>query len=308
MNWLVLKALNDLHNDLTLSLNSTLDVDPEINYLVKSRKALQKSGNEIIALPKFKPLYQRDYQPKFLSYRAFLEKYDLLKPQLRIEERDIKILMSVADRYDAGDLDPLRAQIIAADESLRGISEMFFRDEKYLDNRESLVKALKIILNVESFANEKDQQYIYKLQCHNPRVIVLCENLHFLMKPIKPRQLGIELWYAGGKNVNKLEFADTRGLPIYYSCDWDYDGLFIIYPMVKHLLPCIELLIPDGEPKGIIASAHNSKWQSGKRTMADLTLSVKSQQLLHALIKKNAWITEESNNLIRMMTSLLPAN
>ncbi|PSL44674.1 hypothetical protein CLV51_10546 [Chitinophaga niastensis] len=305
MNWLVLKALNNLYNGLTLTLNATLNADPEIFYLSRSRKALKIAGSKIFALPKFGYLYEKDYKVKFLFYHAFLERYDLLKPQLRIEEKDIKILMNVAQLYEAGDLESLRAQIIAADESLRGISEMFFRDEKYLDNKEALVKALKNILNVETFANEKDQQYIYKLECHNPRIIVLCENLDFLMKPVKPRLLGIELWYAGGKNVNKLEFADTRGLPVYYSCDWDYDGMFIIYPMVKRLLPNTQLLIPDGEPKGIVASDHNSKWQLSSRTVADLELSVTGKQLLHKLIQKNAWITEESNSLVNMTVNLL---
>ncbi|MDX8554440.1 hypothetical protein MK851_12510 [Tenacibaculum sp. 1B UA] len=42
----------------------------------------------------------------------------------------------------------------------------------------------------------------------------------------------MELWYAGGKNVKKMDYGDTRGLPVYYSCDWDYDGLFIISPLV----------------------------------------------------------------------------
>lgn len=127
-------------------------------------------------------------------------------------------------------LEELRTQIIAADTSLRNISLMFFKNDKYLENKESLVEALKQILEVKEFSDEKDQQYIYKLECHDPVAIVLFENLDFLTKPNKPRKHGIELWYVGGKNVGKLDYSQTRGLPIYYSCDWYYDGLFIIYP------------------------------------------------------------------------------
>jgi hypothetical protein len=52
------------------------------------------------------------------------------------------------------------------------------------------------------------------------------------------------------KNVNKLKFSNSKGLPIYYSCDWDYDGLFIIYPLVKEIETDIRLLTPNGSPKG----------------------------------------------------------
>jgi hypothetical protein len=153
--------------------------------------------------------------------------------------------MGIDELKKEGNLDELRQQIIASNETLRGVSLMFFKNEKYLDNKDSLIKALKTVLEVELFANEKDQQYIYKLECHNPKLIVLCENLDFLKKPVKPREYGIELWYAGGKNVEKLKYADTRGLPIFYSCDWDYDGLFIIYPLVKEKIPSINLLTPN---------------------------------------------------------------
>src|SRR5690606_2418584 len=147
----------------------------------------------------------------------------------------------------------------------------------------------------------KDQQYIYKLECHNPKLIVLCENLDFLTKPNKPRQHGIELWYAGGKNVTKLDYADTRGLPTYYSCDWDFDGLFIIYPLVKEKIPSIQLLTPNRTPKGIIETEHNSKWEKIKDSNIDSLLTTQQQNNLKELIQNNQWIIEESNDLLDIL-------
>lgn len=42
-----------------------------------------------------------------------------------------------------------------------------------------------------------------------------------------PRENNFELWYVGERNVPKSKYADRRGLPIYYSADWDKDGLEI---------------------------------------------------------------------------------
>ena len=44
-------------------------------------------------------------------------------------------------------------------------------------------------------------------------------------------------------NIDKLKFTDNRGLPIYYSADWDYDGL-LIFNMIKKIIPNIKLLYP----------------------------------------------------------------
>jgi hypothetical protein len=137
------------------------------------------------------------------------------------------------------------------------------------------------------------------LECTNPKCIVLCENIDFLKRPALARANQIELWYAGGKNVTKLDYADTRGLPIYYSCDWDYDGLFIIYPLVKEKIPDIQLLTPNGVPKGIEETEHNSKWII--KNIDPLLLS-EQKEILNELIQNNQWIIEESNQLLNMLT------
>lgn len=301
MNWVELKSLNSIYIKGSVKLNSTLSNSGEFNFLANSLKLLNKSAIEFSAERGFHDLYRERYLDKFIGYENFLTTHGLLKPQTRFNEADIIILMRIDEWKKNGILDELRNQIIASDESLRGVSLMFFKNEKYLDDKPSLTDALKKILEVETFSNEKDQQYIYKLECLNPAAIVICENLDFLTKPNKPRQHGIELWYAGGKNIGKLDYADTRGLQIFYSCDWDYDGLFIIYPLVKTKIPSIQLLSPNGLPKGIGETEHNSKWE-GKEPNIDMIIKDPQKvSLVKELIAKNQWIIEESNSLLEML-------
>ena len=304
MNWIELKALYYLYQNQEVKLNVTLSKSGEINYLINSLKVLDKSHDKISSLSRFYKIYEDNYLKKYILYEKFLSENQLLNPYTRFEESDIKILMNIKSLREDGSLDELREQIIASNESVRGVSLMFFKNEKYLDDRSSLVNALKIILDVSEFSNEKDQQYIYKLECHDPVAIVLCENLDYLTKPNKPRQNGIELWYAGGKNVSKLVYAQTRDLPIYYSCDWDYDGLFIIYPLVLEKIPLIKLLTPDGQPKGIDETEHKSKWLDNERNI-DSLLDNLQKGILTDLIKNNQWIIEESNSLMAMLGSNL---
>lgn len=301
MNWIELRALNSLYANGDVKLNNTLEKSGEINYLINSLRKLDRSHNKLFILNGYAEMYEKEYLENYIVYEAFLMDYGLLKPQLRFEENDIKTLMNIQTWKNEGTLDELRKQIIASDESLRGVSLMFFKNEKYLDNKSSLVYALKKILEVEHFSNEKDQQYIYKLECQHPKAIVLCENLDFLTKPNKPRQYGIELWYAGGKNVSKLDYADTRGLPIYYSCDWDYHGLCIIYPLVKEKIPEIKLLTPTGHPRSIDDTDHKSKWSSNMNGVTQY-FSEQQKVVLSQLINFDRWIIEESNDLMTMLS------
>jgi hypothetical protein len=302
MNWIELKALYHLYQNQEVKLNITLAKSGEINYLINSLKVLDKSHNKVFSLERFGKIYEDNYLKKYILYEKFLSENELLKPHTRFEESDIKILMDIKSLREDGSLDELREQIIASNESRRGVSLMFFKNEKYLDDRCSLADALKKILDVSEFANEKDQQYIYKLECHDPVAIVLCENLDYLTKPNKPRQNGIELWYAGGKNVSKLVYSQTRDLPIYYSCDWDYDGLFIIYPLVVDKIRQIKLLTPNGVPKGIDDTEHKSKWLNNGRNINSI-LNNEQKLILKDLIKNNQWIIEESNSLMGMLSS-----
>lgn len=304
MNWLELKALNELYIYGKVKKNETLIRSAELQFLINSSRVVQEESKFFVSINDYVEIYESRYLDNYKKYLNFLEAEQLLKPQSKYEESDVVTLIKIKKWKDEGVLDDLRNQIIACDESLRGVSLMFFKNEKYLDKKDSLIEALKKILEVNHFSNEKDQQYIYKLECESPKAIVLCENLDFLTKPIKPRQHNIELWYAGGKNVNKLLYSDTRSLPIYYSCDWDFDGLFVIYPLVKDKIPSIQLLTPTGGARDIIQTEHNSHWKGNcVDDISRLGFSENQVVLIKGLIKNNSWIIEESNNLIEMYQS-----
>jgi len=301
MNWIVLTALNALYEKGEVPQKSTLNSNGEFIFLKNSLQLIEFKGKKIFAESGFKEHYIHFYKDAYQEYLKFLGDFNLVKPQTRYEESDIKILMDILRLRKDGTLDFLREQILKANESMRGLSQMFFKNDKYLENKPSIINALKLILDVEVFSNEKDQQYMYKLEVKNPKMIVLCENIDFLTKPNRPREYGIELWYAGGKNVAKLEFSETRSLPIYYSCDWDYDGIFIIYPLVRKHIPEITLLTPKGRPRSIKETEHKSLWKKGLEENNTLSLDETQSSILTKLIENDQWIIEESNDLIAVL-------
>lgn len=294
-------SLNNLYSNGEVKINDTLAKSGEINYLINSLRILDRTHNKFFVLEGFTEIYEKDYLEEYHRYEAFLSDNKLLKPQLRFEESDIQILIGIKEDMDNGNLEPLREQIIKNEATIRIVSLMFFKNEKYLIGKDALINAVKLLLDIDELADDKDLQYKYVLECVNPKCIVLCENIDFLKRPTLARANNIELWYAGGKNVNKLDFVDTRGLTIYYSCDWDYDGLFIIYPLVKEKIPNIQLLTPNAIPKGIIETEHNSKWENIKDRNIDYLLTPKQISVLEELVINNQWVIEESNNLIDML-------
>ncbi len=295
MNWVEFKALNNLYRNKEIKLRSMITQSGEFNYLINSIRVLDRSHDKIFALDGFNRIYENDYQKRYDKYEAFLSENDLLKPQTRFEESDIEKLIDLRQGMESGEILSIRDEIRKNEETVRGVSLMFFKNEKYLIGKESLINAVKQILEIDVLADEKDQQYKYVLECNNPKSIVLCENIDFLKRPSFPRANNIELWYAGGKNLSKLDFSDSRGLPIYYSGDWDYDGLCIIYPIVKEKIPTIQLLTPNGSPKGISETEHKSYWKEFPNKL-DSLLDDSQKTILKGLIENDQWIIEESND------------
>jgi len=301
MNWIELRALNSLYTTGEVKVNETLKQSGEINYLINSLSVLDRSHTTLFVLEGFDKIYENDYLEKYNQYITFLTENNLLKPWIRFDEKDIQILISIKEDMDNGNLEPLREQIIKNEATVRIVSLMFFKNEKYLLGKDALINAVKILLNIEELADDKDLQYKYVLECHHPKCIVLCENIDFLKRPTLARANHVELWYAGGKNITKLDYADTRGLPIYYSCDWDYDGLFIIYPLVKEKIPSITLLTPNAAPKTIKETEHLSRWENIGDKNIGLLLADTQKIILNGLIQRDEWIIEEANLLLEML-------
>ncbi len=173
MNWIEWRALHKLYQQERVDFNETLLKSKEINFLIHSLKVVDRSGKYLEGLPDYPAVYEQKYFERYKRYHQFLTDSNLLRPQTRYEETDIIALQKVYEWEKEGRLDSLRTRVLNDEETLRGVSDMFFKNEKYLDDRPSLINAMKQLLKVDSFANEKDQQYIYKLECHQPKLIVL---------------------------------------------------------------------------------------------------------------------------------------
>jgi len=308
MNWTALKALHEIYERGETNKKESLLRDNHILFLLHQTGELKEGVRMILKGDGFEDYYRNNHLQNYLRYYQFLESAGLMKPQLRFQEADIKVLIELQTGMMSGELVPIRDEIIQAEETIRGVSQMFFRNEKYLEKSDSLVSAVKGILGIAELANDKDQQYKYVLQSHEPAKIVLCENLDFLKRPSKPRKHNIELWYAGGKNIDKLNYIGEVTLPIFYSCDWDYDGL-LIYQAVKQRIPTIRLLYPNGMRKSIVQTEHDSRWQSPStpKLLSGLDRSLYSESekiLIVELITANEWIMEETNDLIWMIDSV----
>jgi len=302
MNWIVLTSLHAIYQNGKVRAKKALEDDPNIQHLLTQTHELQRFAGFYKKNHGFDQYYENNHKDNYDAYIAFLERNQLLKSQLRFKEDDIRILMEIEKGMESGDLQALRDQIVDSEETVRGVSRMFFKNEKYLLKSEALTNAVKQLLNIKELADDRDQQYRYVLDCDHPKFIILCENIDFLKRPTVPRKHNIELWYAGGKNIAKLDYVDSRRLPIYYSGDWDYDGLKI-FEAVKRKIPEIIILFPNGTPKSIKESAHNSLWRYDDKLsgLHQNLFNEKEQQLIASLIKNKEWIMEESNDLLKMV-------
>ncbi|WP_299095351.1 Wadjet anti-phage system protein JetD domain-containing protein [uncultured Winogradskyella sp.] len=306
MNWTVLKSLSELYHHRKVQKKTSLENDSEFCLLLDTKEI---RDNDKFYVPNdvlYNQYYEKHHLENFDVYYEFLEKYNLLKK--RFEEEDIKKLIELETKNNSKTLIPSREQLIEAQETVRGFSTMFFKHDKYLDKKDSLINAINDILDIKLVEN-KDQQYLYVLQCDDPQTIVLCENLDFLKKDKMPRANNIELWYAGGRNVKKLKYADTRGIRIFYSGDWDKDGLEI-FELAKEIIPEIELLFPTAEAKSIEDTDHKSLWKhaDNPELLSGLNKTfypLRYQEKIKSLIKANAWIVEESNDLKKMIESIM---
>lgn len=302
MNWTVLKSLNELYNNRKVKKKVSLENDSEFNLLLDTKEIRENDKWYVPNERLYNQYYEKHHLHNFDIYYQFLEKHDILKK--RFEEEDIKKLIELEAKNEEQTLIPSRKQLIDAQETVRGFSTMFFRHDKYLDKKDSLINAINTILDIKLVEN-KDQQYLYVLQCDSPQIIVLCENLDFLRKDKMPRANNIELWYAGGRNVKKLKYADTREIPIYYSADWDKDGLEI-FELAKDIIPQIKLLYPTAEAKSIADTDHSSLWKhpENPELLSGLNKEfypLSYQEKIKSLIREAGWITEEANDLKEMI-------
>lgn len=240
-----------------------------------------------------KHAFRNNYETELLSshnkYATFLEQYDLLDYHWNFKEEDLLTLIIIAENKET---------IIESGQTRNQISSFYFKNEdaKYLRNSVSLSKAILKITGLKAYPeDEKDQQYIISTPTKRPTAILLCENIDKLRLPDIFRNAGIELWYAGGRNIAKLaHIRENEKLPFYYACDWDHDGLDIFQAIKRDYIPALNLVIPMNwtivkKPIG----NHKSLWNE-LSSYDFFKFENDASNIIRQLILEDEWIEEES--------------
>lgn len=297
IGWPQLKALNEVFE--TGKTRAALFTYPYLERLRAEKRLLRyKSGNRQIieAGEGFNNFYQETFLTAYKRYKSFFERTGV--------EADGRRPYSLYDLETLIYIENNKAILQPQLTTERFFSSQLFRGSKYLENNQSVLKAVLQILEINAFpkSDPKDQQWRLVIDCPDPRCIVLCENLANLKVPDAAIELNTELWYVGGNNTRILENLSPRHLtlPIYYLCDWDYDGLRI-YSTIKRLIlekgSNLILLSPQESTQRLAVDSpyHNSDWKyhlpfSG---LYEKDFDPKEKELIRELIRSKQWIEEE---------------
>lgn len=308
LNWRHLKALNELFT--SGSTRSKIRDNAYIEYLVSTKRLIKpKSGNLSIlqAQSGFASFYENNIRQHYDLYLSLFESYGIESDaKRRYLEEDIITLLFISEHRKS-----LKKEL----STVRTFSAMVFKGKgsKYLENNLNLKNAVCRILNIDDFPEKDPKNLLWRfvVDCIKPSSIVLCENLAFLKLPWKAKENNIELWYVGGNNIAIIDdIQDSKfSLPIYYSCDWDYHGLKI-YSSIKAKLKekgvDLKLLSPPADSLllSVYSPNHNSTWNHSIPLSGLKSEDFNDQQLnlIKALIQKNQWIEEESNDLIELIS------
>lgn len=311
LTWRDIKAFKELYT--TSRTTSRIEQNHYVSFLFQQRM-LEYTGRAkkiIIANPRFYKEYEKQqFDQLYEKYYPFLEKYELSDPHKNYTEFEINCLIKMSQ---SPLLSQLADNIREGKEGRNGISGKFFKAGKHIKRNSTLEKAVLKIIGVDRFP-ENENQGFYRVPCSNPQCIILCENFNFLRLDIA-REYNVELWYTGGNNTTPIERLDKIDYPIYYLCDWDFDGLKIyerIYQIIQnqpHKITNLQLITPNASSVKIDETKehHASKWRAGY-DFSNLTKHLytpQQQQLIRTLIKKEEWIEEETNSLVKIIEQLL---
>lgn len=309
IEWKHLKALNQLYENGRTRLK--ILNNEYINLVLFKQKKLIKfqEGNHSVVLVtnkrRFTDFYEQKYLKTYKYYNDFFADSGIENNAKKtFTEEDLKALVFIYYNKEE-----LRNNLTTQ----KKFSAQVFKYEnsKYLENKPSLKKAVLQLLEIDDFpeVDPKNHQWRFIVDCLEPKYVVLCENLDCLKVPIEYQENNIELWYVGGNNTKPLLqiSQDKLNLPIYYFCDWDYNGLSI-YFKIKQIFndknKNIEIIqpLPNAKRLPVSVKHHKSKWK--KSTFSNLTnthFTVTQVELINDLISNDEWIEEESINLIEIL-------
>ncbi|MFV0594020.1 MAG: hypothetical protein ACK5M7_21795 [Draconibacterium sp.] len=307
LNWRVIKALHQLYHlrQTRAKIQEHPYIDHLFSYPGKCLEYAQKGAKKvIIPTKKFDAEYTKQgIESLYHNYEQFLSENELLKIQSNYSEFEIRALMLMKNSESI--LNELKTKIEQGEESRKGVSNLFFKSSKYIKKGSALESAILKVIGVKEFTQSENQGF-YHVPCLNPKFIIVCENMYFLTLSIA-RQNNVELWCAGGNNTKPFKNISKIDHPIYYLCDWDYDGLKI-YESIASIIGSIlnkktelQLITPNGKTESIISTSdyHSSLWQN-HLTLSGLNPSMYSDEqkgLIKGLIESNEWIEEEGNNI-----------
>ncbi len=254
-----------------------------IRHLIE-RKAIQVNGKQFSITKKFEENFLEEITNAFNKCSSFIAKYDLSYLESHYSLEEIEALIKIET-----DKSKINEQEIA----FQNILTLYFGSSKHKTAQSNLSRAIKTILGIELFPEEiKDQQFTSILYPKTKtRFIILCENKNRL---VTKRHEFIEFWYAGGKNIKQLEFIPEPPHPIFYLCDWDFDGLSTYIAIKRKYLPTLTAFIPSNPESLMIEQSkvkdHKSKWSSDKFLVH---LNKKERDIAETLIKNKAIIIEQ---------------
>ena len=297
--WPVLKALNDLYEKKKTA--AKIHEEDFIRYLMSQTDIIaQKKGNNkiLVAQDGYEKYYEDNFQSAYQYYHNFLTQVDI-RPDggKKFTEEDIRTLMVIYESKDE-----LKRNLLNIEDFSGKIFD--YAGSKYLKHRDSVRNAVLKILDITEFPQtSKDLQFRLVVDYPTPKAIILCENKSFLKQPWNAKELEVKLWYVGGNNVAILKDIDEMELsyPVYYSCDWDFDGLRIFQRVKKRLESrgaSLQILTPPPLHQYLPTNSfmHKSRWNY-KHEFSGLDrklFSPNQQELIAKLIKEDLWIEEET--------------
>ncbi len=254
-----------------------------IRYLIE-RKAIQLNGKQFSITKKFEENFLEEIENTFSKCSSFITKYGLSYLENHYSIEEIESLIKIETD---------KSKISEQEITFQNILTLYFGSSKHKTAQSNLSKAIKTILGIEFFPEEiKDQQFISILYPKTKtRFIILCENKNRL---ITKRHEFIEYWYAGGKNIKQLEFIPEPQHPIFYLCDWDFDGLNIYINIKIKYFPDLAAFIPTNPDSLMIEQSkvkdHKTKWNNDKFL---IHLNKTERSIAENLIKNKAIIVEQ---------------
>lgn len=254
-----------------------------IRHLI-DRKAIEPNGKQFSITKKFEENFSKEIQDVFNKCNSFITKYGFSYLENHYSIEEIEALINIERD---------KSKIIKQEIAFQNILTLYFGSSKHKTAQSNLSKAIKTILEIELFPEEiKDQQFISILYPKNKtKCIILCENKNRL---ITQRHEFIEYWYAGGKNIKQLEFIPEPQHPIFYLCDWDFEGLNIYIDIKRKYLPNLSAFIPANPESLMIEQSkvkdHKSKWSNEKFL---IYLNQTERSIAETLIKNKAIIVEQ---------------